>query len=68
MATRTLRPFSRLLTVTRLPSGKRRTIDNVYTAVYVKRDGAWQLVAYQSTEAEKLPPVPEGAKSAPAPS
>jgi hypothetical protein len=41
-----------------LPRGRRRTIDNVYTAVYVKRDGAWRLVAYQSTEAEKLPPVP----------
>ena len=42
-----------------LPGGKRRTIDNVYTAVYVKRDGAWRLVAYQSTEAEKVPPGPE---------
>ena len=41
-----------------LPGGKRRTIDNVYTAVYVKRDGAWKLVAYQSTVAEKLPAAP----------
>jgi hypothetical protein len=41
-----------------LPGGERRTIDNVYTAVYVKREGAWRLVAYQSTEAEKLPPLP----------
>jgi hypothetical protein len=35
--------------------GSRRTIPNVYTAVYAKRDGAWRLVAYQSTSAAKAP-------------
>ena len=41
----------------RMPSGKRRRIDNVYTAVYAKRDGAWRLVAYQSTLADKTPAI-----------
>jgi ketosteroid isomerase-like protein len=39
----------------KLPDGARRTIESVYTAVYAKRDGAWLLVAYQSTEAAKDP-------------
>ena len=37
--------------------GARRTLANVYTAVYAKRDGAWRLVAYQSTLAVKEQPA-----------
>jgi ketosteroid isomerase-like protein len=35
----------------RTAGGAERKVRNLYTAVYAKRDGAWQLVAYQSTTA-----------------
>jgi ketosteroid isomerase-like protein len=38
------------------PDGKRRTITNLYTAVYAKREGRWRLVSYQSTRAAKPAP------------
>jgi ketosteroid isomerase-like protein len=35
----------------RSAGGPERKLRTLYTAVYAKRDGAWQLVAYQSTAA-----------------
>ena len=35
----------------RTAGGAEHKLRNVYTAVYAKRDGAWRLVAYQSTPA-----------------
>jgi Domain of unknown function (DUF4440) len=35
----------------RVSSGPIMKLKNLFTAVYAKRDGAWRLVAYQSTKA-----------------
>lgn len=39
----------------RAAGGPLQKVRNVFTAVYVKREGAWRLVAYQSTRAPEGP-------------
>ena len=45
-----------MLLQVRAAGGPIQKLRNVFTAVYVKRDGAWRLVTYQSTRAPEAPP------------